>query len=242
MTGEIRLAMRASARFVQFQLVLALLLMGAVSVACTTYEPMPPTPAPAPAEYRVGPPDALRVTILPEPMIQNDVTVRPDGMISVDLVGDIPASGRTVDEISRDIEERISRFKRDARATVAVVSAQSSTVTLLGEVRANGNFPLLRDTRVIEAIGLQGGLTVFATWKTAHLIRTTGSTVEVIPVNLKAIQAGDLRTNYLLREGDLLIVPPSFFAKIGYLVQQLMFPFQPLLGIGTTLASFGGAF
>jgi len=221
------------------RLLLAFALLGATGVACS-HTPAPPIPAPAPAEYRVGPPDQLRVTILPEPLIQSDVTVRPDGMISVDLVGDIPAAGRTVDEISRDIEDRISRFKRDARATVAVQTAQSSTVTVLGEVRANGNFPLQRDTRVVEAIGLQGGLTVFASWRKATLIRTDGVTTKVIPVDLAAIQGGDLRTNYLLQEGDLIIVPPSFMARIGYVVQQLMFPFQPVLGIGTTLASIAG--
>jgi polysaccharide export outer membrane protein len=242
MTGKVRPSARGHARSSGFRLLLALLLLGTTSVACRSVEPHPPDPAPTPSEYLVGPPDQLRVTILPEPEIASNVTVRPDGMISVDLVGDIPASGRTVDAISRDIEERISRFKRDARATVAVVSAQSSTVTLLGEVRSPTNFALQRDTRVIEAIGQQGGLTVFATWRIAHLIRTDGVKTEIIDVDIGAIKKGDLRTNYLLREGDLLIVPPSIFAQIGYVVQQFMFPFQPVLGIGTTFASFAGAF
>ena len=88
------------------------------------------------------------------PIIERQVTVRPDGMISVDLIGDLPATGRTVMEIARDIEQRVSRFKRDAVATVSVVLAQSATVTVFGEVQAQGNFPLQRDTRVAEAIGL----------------------------------------------------------------------------------------
>jgi polysaccharide export outer membrane protein len=208
------------------------------AVACK-HTPSPPIPAPSPAEYRVGPPDTLSISVLPEPAITSTVVVRPDGMISVDLIGDIPATGRTVSEIARDIEERVSRFKRDARATVSVVSAMSATVTVLGEVNSNGNFALTRDTRIIEAIGLQGGFTIYASRSRAKLIRTDGTTTLVIPVNLNAIADGDLRTNFLLQEGDLLIVPPTWLAQIGYWFQQILFPFQPAMAIGTTLAAFG---
>jgi len=215
---------------------LSLLLLCIMSVACST-TPEPPIAAPTPQEYRVGPPDALTITVLPEPVLRSDVTVRPDGMISVDLIGDIPASGRTVTEIARDIEERVVRFKRDARATVAVRAAQSSTVTVLGEVRANGNFALQMDTRVIEAIGLRGGLTIYAS-QHAKLVRTDGATTQVIPIDIAAITAGDLRTNYLLQQGDLIVVPPTWLATIGYYMQQFLFPFQPALSLGTTIAAF----
>ena len=216
---------------------LAVALMCATGVACS-FTPKPPIPAPAPAEYRVAPPDVLSINVLPEPAINSTVTVRPDGMISVDLIGDLPATGRTVREIARDIEERVSRFKRDARATVAVQAAVSATVTVLGEVKSNGNFALTRDTRIVEAVGLQGGLTIYASRTKAKLIRTDGLTTQVISVDLRAIANGDLRTNFLLQEGDLLIIPPTFLAQIGYWMQQILFPFQPALAVGTTIAAF----
>jgi len=76
------------------------------------------SPSPAPdvryVEYLVGPPDRLTVTILPDPAVVENVVVRPDGMITVQLIGDIPAGGRTTDQISKDIENRIARFKRGA--------------------------------------------------------------------------------------------------------------------------------
>ena len=70
--------------------------------------------------------------------------MRPDGMITIQLLGDVPAGGRTPTEIAREIEERIARYKRGARVTVAVVAAQSITVTVLGEVLAPGNLPRSR--------------------------------------------------------------------------------------------------
>ena len=79
--------------------------------------------------YRVGPPDLLDITILPDPVIEREVVVRPDGMISVDLVGDIPAAGRTTEEIAADVEARIGRFKRDARVTVARSPARPDSST-----------------------------------------------------------------------------------------------------------------
>ena len=87
---------------------LALLLVA--PQGCTSFKSVPPPKPSAYAPYRVGAPDVLEVMILPEPAIQRSVTVRPDGMISLDLIGDVTASGRTINEISADIAQRISRF------------------------------------------------------------------------------------------------------------------------------------
>lgn len=200
-------------------------------------------PGPAIQSYRVGPPDQLRITILPEPLIEREAVVRPDGMISVDLIGDVAASGRTTEEIAADIQQRISRFKRDARVTVALYAALSSEVTVLGEVGRPATFPLSRQTRVVEALGTVGGTSVFAKTSRLRLIRTAENKVQVYTVNLSAIQKGDLRTNYLLQGGDLIYAPPGVMASIGYSLQALLFPFQQLLGFGgqvTTRVFTGG--
>ena len=131
------------------------LLVAPLAVACTTPGVAPPMASSQP--YTVGPPDELRVSVLPEPEIQREVIVRPDGMISVDLIGDIPAAGRTTSEIAADIEKRIARYKRDARVTVALKASLSSQVTVLGEVVRPMTFPLARETRISEALGMVGG-------------------------------------------------------------------------------------
>jgi polysaccharide export outer membrane protein len=200
-------------------------------MGCSYYSVPPPTGGTYSA-YRVGPPDVLQVNVLPEPVIEREVTVRPDGMISMDLIGDVPAIGRTIDEISADIESRISRFKRDASVTVMLASALSTEVTVFGEVRGPSAFPLQKDTRVAEAIGKVGGETLFANVRKIRVVRSGGGETAVYEVNLNAIRRGDLSTNIELVTGDIVYVPPTIFARIGYAVNALLLPFQPFMGIG----------
>ena len=221
---------------------IAALFLALTLTACSSPSGAPP--GPQTLAYRVGPPDHLQITILPEPLIEREATVRPDGMISVDLIGDVAASGRTTEEIAADIESRIVRFKRDARVTVALGAALSSEVTVLGEVGRPSTFPLSRQTRVVEAIGTVGGTGVYAATSRLRLIRTAEGKVQVYTVNLSAIQKGDLRTNYLLQGGDIIYAPPGVMASIGYGLQAILFPFQQLLGFGgqvTTKVFTGGA-
>ena len=215
-------------------LALALLFAAGLSAcAGTTGGP----PGPQATAYRVGPPDQLHISVLPEPVIERDVIVRPDGMISIDLVGDIAAGGRSTEEIAADIETRIGRYKRDARVTVALGAALSSQVTVLGEIARPATFPLTRQTRVVEALGTVAGTTVFAAKSRILLIRSQENKTQVYTVDLDAIEEGDLRTNYLLQGGDLVYVPPGVMASIGYAVQAVLFPFQQIFGFGASVTT-----
>ncbi len=198
----------------------------------------PPTPAPPVAyePYRVGAPDTLVVKVLPDPMISEQVVVRPDGKITVQLIGDVQASGRTPGDIAKEIEGRIGRFKRGAQATVSIAAAASSTVTVLGEVRRPGTFAIPKQTRVAEALGTSSGTTVFANIDAITVVRGGGADVQVIPVDLDAIREGDLSSNILLYSGDIVYVPPTAWAKFGYAINALLFPFQPLLGVANSIA------
>jgi polysaccharide export outer membrane protein len=173
----------------------------------------------------------LSISILPEPAMNVDVTVRPDGMISTPLIGDVQAGGRTIPEIAADIEQRMGRFKRGAQVSVALVTAASTDITVLGEVSRSSAFPLVKATRVVEAIGQVGGTTNFASEGKIRVIRTAGGQTVVHRVDLKAIRKGDLGTNLLLEPGDIVYVPPTVLARIGYAMQQLLFPFQPVMGL-----------
>jgi polysaccharide export outer membrane protein len=208
-------------------------LLGAVGCATT---PMPAPRAQGYETYRVGAPDRLTVSILPDPRIEREVVVRPDGMISLDLVGDVPAGGRTTEEIAKDVENRISRFKRGASVTVLVSQANSTAVSLLGEVRGNRSFPLAKETRVAEAIALAGGVNPFASTSHVRVIRGQGGETVVYKVDLDAIEAGDLSTNILLATGDIVYVPPTLWARFGYAVNAILFPFQPLIGVAHSVA------
>ncbi|MGH0037040.1 MAG: polysaccharide biosynthesis/export family protein [Myxococcota bacterium] len=205
-----------------------------LSSACSNLQP--PPAAPTPEDYLVGPPDQLVIRVLPDPVIQTEVTVRPDGMISIELIGEVQAAGRTPSAIAQDIQTRISQYKRNASVTVSLALVASPTVTIFGQVQRPGVFALSRATRIAEAIGLQGGTTIFASKGGIRVIRTNGSETEILDVDLGAIQRGDLRTNVLLEQGDIIVVPANAFAKVGFVLQTLLFPFQPVVNTAGSVA------
>jgi polysaccharide export outer membrane protein len=221
----------------------ASLLMGLVLLAgCSS--PKGPPAGPTSEPYLIGPPDQLVITILPEPIIERSVVVRPDGMISIDLLGDVPAAGRTAQEIAADIETRILRFKRNAKVNVSLERSLSAQITVLGEVLRRFTFPLERETRVVEAIGLVGGPTLLAAKTRIRVIRVQDAETRVYRVNLSAIMGGDLRTNLTLQGGDVIVVPPSVAAVIGHFLGNLFYPIQRIIGLGrdaTVSVYTGGA-
>lgn len=227
--GQGRLGKRSAAA--------ALLLFAFVAVGCAGLNPVPPPEDTAPfAGFEVGASDQLRITILPEPVIQEEAVVRPDGMVTISLAGDVPAAGRTVSQIAADIEDRIAKFKREAAVDVALTQANSTAITILGEVRGPRSFPLVKETRVSEALGLVGGLTTFAKEDEIRVIRSTKGEAHVFIVDMAAIVRGDQATNIELASGDIVYAPPTLWARVGYVVQAMLFPLQPLLGVATSAA------
>lgn len=191
--------------------------------------------APPPAEwigYRIGAPDRLAITILPEPIIVEEVVVRPDGMITVQLIGDVPAGARTTQEVAAEIQERIARYKRGAVVTVSLVEAASALVTVVGEVNRPQTIALTRQMRVSEALGTAGDMTYLANSDEVRVVRPgLNGRPEVILIDMDAILDGDLTTNVQLYGGDLVYVPPTLLARFGYVMRQILFPFDPLLGV-----------
>jgi polysaccharide export outer membrane protein len=197
--------------------------------ASPTWAPSPVVETPP--TYRVGAPDKLTITILPEPTIEAQVQVRPDGIITVPLIGEVRAGGRTILEIAAEIEERITRYKREPHVTVALTAAASTDIVILGEVGRQASFPLVKETRIVEAIGLVGGTTAFGSDRKIRVIRTVNGVTKVMLVNLHAIRKGDLSTNLMLEPGDFVYVPPTLWARFGYALNTLLFPFQPFMGV-----------
>ena len=106
----------------------------------------------------------------------------------------------------------------------------TESITIFGEVRTPGAFPLERETRLAEAIGLRGGPTSFARKGRVRVIRVVDDRTQVYIVDIGAIQRGDLTTNIMLRKGDIIVVPPNVLARIGYLLHNLLFPFTTIVG------------
>jgi len=207
----------------------------ATALGCTTLTPSPAVEAPL--SYRVGAPDALLITILPEPPINASVKVRPDGMITVPLIGDVPAKNRTIPEIAADIEERIARYKRDPNVSVSLAGAVSPEIVVLGEVRRQGVFPLVKETRALEAIGIVGGTSKFGWDSRVRVIRVKGGQVKIMRVNLSAMRRGNLSSNLMIEPGDFIYVPPTPWAWFGHAMNALLYPFNPVLGFARSIGA-----
>ena len=213
-----------------------------LSLAACIARPVPPPISPPPATYRIGAPDVLSVSILPDPGIEREVVVRPDGRISIDLIGDVMASGRTPEQLAKIVLEEISRYKRDAVVTVSLLQSRSSTITIFGQVNIPGSRVLDRETRLAEAIGSAGGTNLFASKGRVRVIRSNPRETKVLYVNLRDIQYGDQSTNYLLEDGDIIVVPPNAIARVGFALQTLLFPFQQIFSAGLGAMTVSRAF
>ncbi len=224
--------MHASLWNVRLRLLGPLLIAFVAATGCFA-RPVPPPSSPPPATYRIGAPDELLVSILPEPTIERPVVVRPDGRISIDLIGDVLASGRTTEQLAGDIREKISRFKRDAVVTVSVTASRSSTITVFGQVIRPGSQILDRETRLAEAIGAAGGTNLFASLGRIRVVRSNPEETKVLRVNLRDIEYGDQSTNFTLQDGDIVVVPPNAIARVGFALQTVLFPFQTVLSAGS---------
>jgi polysaccharide export outer membrane protein len=167
--------------------------------------PAKPAASVSSSAYMVGPTDVLRVNVWREPELSVDVTVRLDGMITVPLLGDVPAAGRAPGDIAQSISQGVTRFVENARVTVAVAQANSARVYVVGRIARPGEFPLSGGMRVLQALALAGGLTDFAKADSIAVVRGDRS---IIPVNYKRIVDGkETSQNIPLVAGDTIVVP-----------------------------------
>ena len=155
--------------------------------------------------YVIGVPDVLEITVWEQPDLSGRVLVRRDGKISVPLLGDQVAAGRTPDELGRQIEQGLVRFVTSPRVDVSVTEMRSQVVSVIGGgIEKSGVLELRSDMRVIDAIAEMGGLTPFAKKREIRVLRGD----ESYSFDYSAFMDGKApRSNFLLAPGDTIIVP-----------------------------------
>jgi len=194
--------------------VLAVVLVVLTS-ACPT--PHPPydykvEPDPRKQEYVLGPSDVLRINVWHNPELSVEVAVRPDGTISMPLIGDVQAAGRTPAQVRTEIAKRLSTFIRDESAivTVTVAAINSYRFVISGNVEKAGAYSSAHYVTVSEAIALAGGPNRFASADETVIIRTDTARggVKRIPIDYPAILSGSHpEQDLFLLPGDTLYVP-----------------------------------
>jgi polysaccharide export outer membrane protein len=167
---------------------------------------------PTDALYRIGVDDQLQVAVWRNPELSVSVPVRPDGRISVPLVGDVLAGGRTPEEVAEDIEKQLAAYVRDPKVAVILTELRShefiSRVRVTGAVRTPISIPHRQGMTVLDAVLQAGGVNEFAAANRTRLYRREGEGTEAIDVRLGAILgSGDLETNLEVRPGDVITVP-----------------------------------
>lgn len=160
------------------------------------------------AEYVIGAGDLLTIRVWKNPELSVDVSVRPDGKISVPLLDDIQAEGLTALELKEVITGDLAEFVSNPDVTVVVKAIGSKYVFVLGEVARSGPVPLGKDVRVLDALSTAGGFGNFADKKRVKVIRREEGREVEYRFNYDAYVAGKAPgTNLLLVPGDTIVVP-----------------------------------
>ena len=159
-------------------------------------------------EYRIGPEDLLEVVIWKNADLSKSVSVRPDGMITLPLIGELRAGGLTANEVRDRIKVRLERYKEVPEVSVTVTDVRSYNLYVLGEVRTPGRYQVKTLTTLLQALALAGGFTEFADTNGIVVVRRDAMDVASKEQRIK-VRYKDLikRRDVALSPGDTVIVP-----------------------------------
>ncbi len=200
-------------------------LFGAASLAtitvlagCRHAPPLPPAPpasALPSAQYIIGPGDTLSIFVWRNPELSTSVPVRPDGRMTIPLVEDIVATGKTPTALARELEQRLAKYIKEPIVTVIAtgfVGPFTEQVRIIGEAETPRAIPYRADMTVLDAMIAVGGLTRYAAGDDSVIVRTTGGKQYTYAVHLDSlIRDGDVSSNVALQPGDILIIPQRLF-------------------------------
>lgn len=185
----------------------ALALLAVPACRSTLSGPWPPIEASV-QEYRIGPGDLIRVAVFGNNDLSSRVTVRPDGRITLPLLGEISATGKTVRQVSDEITAGYRNFVQDARVAVIIEEVHSYRVFVLGKVTRPGEFESRSPVTITQAMALAGGTTRGANVDGIVVLRRgANGRDERYEVSMTDILEGQTQQNFTLRSGDTIMVP-----------------------------------
>jgi len=160
-------------------------------------------------DYRMVVGDKLRIEVYKDPQVSQSLQIRPDGKITLPLVGDIPAAGNTPAALQDSITKSLKEYITNPVVTVIVVEASPAMVYVMGEVAQPGSIPMRGSMTVLQALAMAGGFREFANPKDIRILRKGGGvlkTVETIRFNYNDAIKGNLAPVFL-QPGDMVVVP-----------------------------------
>ncbi len=158
-------------------------------------------------DYVIGPEDGLSINVWKEPDLTATLPVRPDGKISLPLLGDVQAAGMTPLQLGESITEKLRKFVADPRVTIVVTAINSKRVYLVGEVAHSGAMAMSPHMTVLQALS-SAGMSQFANTKRIYVLRSENGKQEKLPVPYRKLVKGEaMEQNYVLQPGDTIVVP-----------------------------------
>ena len=158
--------------------------------------------------FTIGPEDVLGIFVWREAEVSGDVTVRPDGMVTLPLVRDVKAAGLTPNELADRIQEALREFITDPSVTVVVRQMNSRKVFITGEVARPGAYPLASSMTVMQLIAIAGGLNEFAEANSISIMRVEAGKTRTFQFEYKDVAKGKKpEQNIVLKPGDTVVVP-----------------------------------
>jgi polysaccharide export outer membrane protein len=197
-----------------------LLLLAAIlgTVGCGTGKTYPPLEDSGTTEetpYLIGPGDTLKIDVWRNPELSVTIPVRPDGKISTPLVEDLWASDKTSTQLARDIEKVLAKYIQKPVVTVIVTDfggVYRQQVRVIGEAVKPQALPYRENMTLLDVMIAVGGITEFAAGNKASIVRRDSEGSKQFGVRLNdLVKAGDLSANVIMRPGDILIIPQSYF-------------------------------
>lgn len=189
----------------------------AVALAGCASQAYPPAPAQATGsdyEYKIGPLDTVNIIVWRNPDLSMTVPVRPDGKISTPLVEDLVALDKTPAQLSRDIENALSKYIREPVVTVVLttfVGPSNEQIRVIGEAAKPQVLAFRQKMTVLDVMIAVGGLTDFADGNRASIFRVSEGG-KLYSVRLRdLVRNGDITANVEMRPGDILIIPQGYF-------------------------------
>jgi polysaccharide export outer membrane protein len=159
-------------------------------------------------DYVIGPGDVLDISVWKEQALTKLVTVLPDGKISFPLVGTIAAGGKNLDQLTKELEKKLSRFVPDLSLSVVVHQVNSHVVYVIGKVNNPGRFVLNSNIDVLQALAMAGGLNPFAEQGNIKIFREAQGGKKIFKFDYDDVAGGKkLEENIKLKRGDIIVVP-----------------------------------
>jgi polysaccharide export outer membrane protein len=159
-------------------------------------------------DYIIGPGDVLDISVWKDEALTKLVAVLPDGKISFPLIGEVTAGGKTLGQLKKELERKLTRFVPDVNLSVVVTQINSMIVYVVGRVNKPGMFALNTNVNVLQALAMAGGLNPFAKRGKIQIFREAVNGTQIYPFDYDDVIKGeDLQQNIRLKRGDVVVVP-----------------------------------